>query len=49
MMSHLTVSENYMANSDQIKRIMKANINRSSYKTWRARVKAFSERRKHYK
>ena len=43
-----SIRELYGINSDQIKR-MKANINTSSYKTWRARVRAFSERRKHYK
>ena len=44
-----SIREQYGLNSDQIKRIMKANINPSSYKTWRARVRALSERRKHYK
>ena len=44
-----SIREQYGINSDQIKRIMKANINSSSYKTWRARVRAFSERRNHYK
>ena len=44
-----SIRELYGINSDQIKRIMKANINASSYKTWRSRVRAFSERRKHYK
>ena len=44
-----SIRELYGINSDQIKRIMKANINTSSYNTWRARVRAFSERRKHYK
>ena len=44
-----SIRDLYGINSDQIKRIMKANINTSSYKTWRARVRAFSERRKHYK
>ena len=44
-----SIREQYGVNSDQIKRIMKANINPSSYKTWRARVRAFSEHRKHYK
>ena len=44
-----SIRELYGINSDQIKRIMKANINKSSYKTWRSRVRAFSERRKHYK
>jgi Protein of unknown function (DUF2805). len=44
-----SIRELYGINSDQIKRIMKANINSYSYKTWRDRVRAFSERRKHYK
>ena len=44
-----SIRELYGINSDQIKRIMKSNINASSYKTWRARVRAFSEPRKHYK
>ena len=44
-----SIRELYGINSNHIKRIMKANINTSSYKAWRARVRAFSERRKHYK
>ena len=43
------IKELYDINFDQIKRIMKANINPSSYKAWRNRVRTFSERRKYYK
>ena len=32
-----------------VKRLMKKNLKESSYKVWRKRVRAFSDRRKNYK
>tara|TARA_B100001057_G_scaffold251431_1_gene251690 strand:- start:348 stop:566 length:219 start_codon:yes stop_codon:yes gene_type:complete len=39
----------YGIDSDMIKRIMRKNISFGSYKKWRQRVKAFTQRREHYK
>ena len=44
-----TIEEIYGVSADQIKKIMKNNVSDSSYRTWRKRVKAFSNRRKYYK
>ena len=43
------IKKMYDINSDEIKRVMKDNVSFGSYKRWRARVKKFTERRKHYK
>ena len=49
---HITFSEieiQYGLKEDQVKKIMRKNIKPSSYRTWRKRVKSFSERRQYYK
>ena len=49
---HVTFSEiesQYGLIGDQVKKIMRKNIKPSSYRTWRIRVKSFSERRQYYK
>ena len=49
---HITFSEieiQYGLREDQVKKIMRKNIKPSSYRTWRKRVKSFSERRQYYK
>ncbi|MEL0033145.1 MAG: DUF2805 domain-containing protein [Paracoccaceae bacterium] len=49
---HVTFSEiesQYGLREDQVKKIMRKNIKPSSYRTWRKRVKSFSERRQYYK
>ena len=49
---HVTFSEiesQYGLREDQVKKIMRKNIKPSSYRTWRKRVKTFSERRQYYK
>ena len=49
---HVTFSEietQYGLKEDQVKKIMRKNIKPSSYRSWRKRVKSFSERRQHYK
>ena len=49
---HITFSEiesQYGIREDQVKKIMRKNIKPSSYRTWRKRVKNFSERRQYYK
>lgn len=49
---HITFSEieiQYGLKEDQVKKIMRKNIKPSSYRTWRKRVKSFSDRRQYYK
>ena len=49
---HVTFSEieiQFGLKEDQVKKIMRKNIKPSSYRTWRKRVKSFSERRQYYK
>ena len=36
-------------NDQQVKELMRDNLKPSSYKTWRKRVREFSDRRKNYK
>ncbi len=36
-------------NDQQVKEIMRDNLKPSSYKSWRKRVREFSDRRKNYK
>jgi len=35
--------------ADQVKELMRANLKSGSYRAWRKRVRAFSDRREHYK
>ena len=49
---HVTFSDiesQYGLKEDQVKKIMRKNNKPSSYRTWRKRVKSFSERRQYYK
>ena len=49
---HITFSEieiQYGLREDQVKKIMRKSVKPSSYRTWRKRVKSFSERRQYYK
>jgi len=49
---HVTFSEieiQFGLKEDQVKKIMRKNIKPGSYRTWRKRVKSFSERRQYYK
>ncbi len=49
---HVPFSEietQYGLKEDQVKKIMRQNIKPGSYRTWRKRVKSFSERRQYYK
>ena len=43
------IESQYGLREDQVKKIMRKNIKPSSYRTWRKRVKNFSERRQYYK
>ena len=49
---HTSFSEiqlQYGLREDQVKILMRENLKPSSYRTWRKRIKNFSERRQHYK
>ena len=49
---HTSFSEiqlQYGLREGQVKILMRENLKPSSYRTWRKRVKNFSERRQHYK
>lgn len=39
----------YGLREDQVKELMRKNLKKGSYRSWRKRVKTFSDRRKHYK
>ena len=39
----------YGLKEDQIKEVMRKNLRKGSYRSWRKRVKAFSDRREFYK
>ena len=39
----------YGINDQQVKELMRANLKSRSYKSWRKRVREFSDRRKNYK
>ena len=39
----------YGLGPDQVKALMRANLRPGSYRTWRKRVRDFSDRRAHYK
>tara|TARA_Y100000741_G_scaffold322712_1_gene272561 strand:+ start:232 stop:438 length:207 start_codon:yes stop_codon:yes gene_type:complete len=39
----------YGINEQQVKELMRANLKPRSYKSWRKRVREFSDRRKNYK
>tara|TARA_B100000242_G_scaffold280516_1_gene239946 strand:- start:229 stop:459 length:231 start_codon:yes stop_codon:yes gene_type:complete len=39
----------YGLREDQVKELMRKNLKKGSYRSWRKRVKTFSDRREHYK
>ena len=39
----------YGLREDQVKELMKKNLKKGSYRSWRKRVKTFSDRREYYK
>ena len=39
----------YGLKEDQVKELMRKNLKKGSYRSWRKRVKAFSDRREFYK
>lgn len=39
----------YGLKEKQVKQLMRKHLKRGSYEAWRRRVRAFSDRRKHYK
>ncbi len=39
----------YGLKEDQVKELMRQNLKKGSYRSWRKRVKTFSERREFYK
>ena len=49
---HISFSEiqsQYGLKEDQVKELMRQNLKKGSYRSWRKRVKTFSERREFYK
>ena len=49
---HTSFSEiqlQYGLKEDQVKELMRKNLKKGSYRSWRKRVKAFSDRREFYK
>ena len=39
----------YGLREDQVKELMRKNLKKGSYRSWRKRVKSFSDRREYYK
>tara|TARA_B100001113_G_scaffold138509_1_gene113615 strand:+ start:58 stop:288 length:231 start_codon:yes stop_codon:yes gene_type:complete len=39
----------YGLREDQVKELMRKNLKKGSYRSWRKRVKTFSDRREYYK
>ena len=49
---HISFTEiqlQYGLKEDQVKELMRRNLKKGSYRSWRKRVKTFSERREFYK
>ena len=49
---HISFSEiqsQYGLKEDQVKELMRRNLKKGSYRSWRKRVKTFSDRREFYK
>ena len=47
--SFRVIEEQYGLRADQVQQLMRRRLNRGSYVAWRKRVRAFSDRREHYK
>tara|TARA_B100000900_G_scaffold326688_1_gene286714 strand:+ start:61 stop:291 length:231 start_codon:yes stop_codon:yes gene_type:complete len=47
--SFLEIQFQYGLKEDQVKELMRRNLKKGSYRSWRKRVKTFSERREFYK
>ena len=43
------IEREYGLSESQVKALMRGNLKPSSYRTWRKRVRDFSDRREHYK
>ena len=43
------IRQQYGVGEKDVKKLMKSNLKDSSYKAWRRRVRAFSDRRNNYK
>ena len=47
--SFSSIELQYGLKEDQVKELMRKNLKKGSYRSWRKRVKSFSDRRKFYK
>jgi uncharacterized protein (TIGR03643 family) len=47
--SFTTITLQFGINADQVKAIMRSTLKPGSYRAWRKRVRAFADRREHYK
>ena len=47
--SFRVIEEQYGLRADQVQQLMRRRLKRGSYVAWRKRVRAFSDRREHYK
>ena len=47
--SFFEIQLQYGLKEDQVKQLMRKNLKKGSYRSWRKRVKAFSTRREFYK
>ena len=43
------IQQQYGLKEDQVKELMRKNLKKGSYRSWRKRVKTFSDRREFYK
>ena len=43
------IEQQYGLKEDQVKELMRKNLKKGSYRSWRNRVKTFSDRREFYK
>lgn len=43
------IEQQYGLKEDQVKELMRKNLKKGSYRSWRKRVKTFSDRREFYK
>ncbi|OUX16844.1 MAG: TIGR03643 family protein [Rickettsiales bacterium TMED251] len=47
--SFKNIKELYQINENEVKKIMRENLKKGSYRAWRKRVRLFSDRRNNYK
>ncbi|MEL6531012.1 MAG: TIGR03643 family protein [Pseudomonadota bacterium] len=47
--SFADIRQQYGLTDSEVKALMRDNLKPSSYRTWRKRVRAFGDRREHYK